>query len=341
MKVVITGGAGRIAYSLIPLVCDGTVFGPGTKISLRLLDMEVCAPKLDGIKMEIEDSCYSLIEEVIVSFDQAVAMADADVAILLGGFPRLPGMERKDLIAKNAEGMISQAKCLELYAKKSCKVLVVANPANTNCLVGIKSATSVPPQNFSCLTRLDQERLRGMVAQKICDKAAALGETLYPCGADIEDVFIFGNHSTTQAIYTASAKIRVGSECIPAASYIDEADFSEILSRVQNRGAEVMGAQKASSALSAANAIAKHLKDWLGPEHSSTFSIGILSNGNPYGVPDDLVYSFPCKRIPGGGPGEIYILDGLTVGPSLLVASTEELLSEKRDAEEFLKASSL
>ena len=342
MNVLITGAAGRISYSLIPLICNGSVFGNDIQISLRLLDMEVCAEKLEGIKMEIEDSCYSNVVEVITTFDPEIAYPGVDVAILLGGFPRLPGMERKDLIAKNAEGMKSQAESLNRLASKNCKVLVVANPANTNCLVGIKSAGSIPAQNFSCLTRLDQERLKGILAKKVNSKISTTRELSHISAANIEGVFIFGNHSTTQTIFTDTAVVSTCEGNLALSKYLDPSDYDEVLGKVQSRGAEILRYLQASSSLSAANAIAKHLQDWLGPEHDRAFSMGVISNGNAYGIPDDLVYSFPCKRVAGGAPGEYYIVNDLTISPKirdLLEASTAELVSEKLDAEDALRRS--
>lgn len=327
ITVVITGAAGRIGYSLIPLLCEGTIFGD-MKLSLRLFDIEMAESKLQGIKLEIEDCCYKNVVNVIATVDPESAFHGADVAILLGGFPRLPGMERKDLIVKNAEGMKQQAQYLTEYASRNCKVLVVANPANTNCLVAIKSAVGIPPENFSCLTRLDHERLKGIVASTINSK--------YSSGSQIEshevkDVFIFGNHSTTQVVYTGVGTFPGGN----ISDILTDEDSDNLLPKVQNRGAEIIRYQQASSALSAANAIAKHLRDWLGPDEGQTFSMGILSNGNPYGIPDDLVFSFPCQRIAGGKSGDVYIVPDLPIDTrtrSLLKVTIDELEREKCDA---------
>jgi len=337
LNVLITGAAGRIAYSLIPLILDGNIWGNDKKISLRLYDIEMAAAKLEGVVMEILDSTYNNLHSVIASTNPIDAFQNVHVAIFLGGYPRLPGMERKDLIMKNAEGMREQAEYLSKFANPNVKVLVVANPANTNCLVAIKSAKNIPSSNFTCLTRLDQERLRGFVTKIINDKFS--NENIFNGkiinSSDIKNVSIFGNHSTTQVPYLSTASVNINGKLVPVTDYInDKKEIDELISKVQNRGAAIIKSLQASSALSAATAIAKHLKDWLGPEiPNDTFSMGVLSNGNGYGIPDGLVYSFPCKR--GSKFGEFFIVSGQpidTTNRSLLDASVQELLEERSDA---------
>lgn len=336
LNVLITGAAGRIAYSLIPLILDGNIWGNDKKISLRLYDIEMAAAKLEGVVMEILDSTYNNLHSVIASTNPIEAFQNVHVAIFLGGYPRLPGMERKDLIMKNAEGMREQAEYLSKFANPNVKVLVVANPANTNCLVAIKSAKNIPSNNFTCLTRLDQERLRGFVTKIINDKCSENvfnGKMIN--SSDIKNVSIFGNHSTTQVPYLASATVDINGKKIPVTEYINNKhDIDELVSKVQNRGAAIIKALQASSALSAAAAIAKHLKDWLGPEiPNETFSMGVLSNGNGYGIPEGLVYSFPCRR--GSKFGEYSIVSGQPIDETnrlLLDDSVQELLEERADA---------
>jgi malate dehydrogenase len=298
----------------------------------------MAASKLEGIQMEILDSTYPNLLTIIATTNPAEAFQDVDVAILLGGYPRLPGMERKDLIQKNASGMLYQAGYLSNFARPDVKVLVVANPANTNCLSAIRSATNIPASNFTCLTRLDHERLRGFVTKMINDKLA--NNVLYDgksiSSSDVKGVAIFGNHSTTQVPYIDSATVKIDGKLIPVTEFInDRNEIAELVSKVQNRGAAIIKSLQASSALSAAAAISKHLKDWLGPDiPSDIFSMGILSNGNNYGVPDGLVYSFPCKR-ESKKFGEYSIVTSLPIDTnikSLLEISTEELKEERSEA---------
>jgi malate dehydrogenase len=179
-------------------VLNGSVFGSSTRISLRLLDVEMATSILHGVELEIKDSCYALLDDLVATTDPQAAFVGADIAVLLGGFPRAPGMERRDLTAKNAAGMRDQATALDTYASKDCKVLVVANPANTNCLVCIKTCKTIPAENFTCLTRLDQERLRGLSTERVNSYLEGTGWTTKICPAEVRDVAIFGNHSSTQ-----------------------------------------------------------------------------------------------------------------------------------------------
>lgn len=326
--VAITGAAGRIAYSLIPLVLGGKIFGPDCGIHLRLLDIPEAKDKLYGVEMEINDSYFPLLCSLVATHNQDEAFNGVEVAILLGGYPRLPGMERKDLLMKNAESIKSQATALNTYGNSNVKVIVVANPANTNCLVAIKSATRIPPENFTCLTRLDQERLRNFCAKKV---------NASPSG--VQNVFILGNHSTTQVAYIREgvAKLESG-ESVNIRDYFNEEEYKQVLSRVQNRGAEIIKALQLSSAMSAAEAIVQHLKDWLGPQDSNQpFSMGVLSNGNPYGVSDELVCSFPCVRADNACGYQIF--EGLQFDPmtqNLLNTTINELLDEKSQIQDYL-----
>jgi malate dehydrogenase len=337
VKVAVTGGAGRIAYSLIPMICSGSIFGKDVRVDLRLLDIEQSGNILEGVKREIQDCGYDLLDDITVTTDQELAFKDVEVAVILGGYPRLPGMERKDLIAKNAEGMLSQARALNEFASKQCKVVVVANPANTNCLVALKCATTIPAKNFTCLTRLDHERLVGLVAEKVNETTGSTAKKVTP--NDVMDVCIFGNHSSTQVPYTGAGKVNIDGNLCDIAEFID-GNQATLTSTVQNRGAEIIQYLKASSAMSAATAVAKHLRDWLAPDFSNkVFSMGILSDGNPYCVPDDLVYSFPCRRVVGGGPGDIEIVPNWPISEEvreMLAKTSSELVQEKSDAMETL-----
>ena len=285
--------------------------------------------------MEVEDCNYPLLDGCIATLSSEEAFRDADVAVLLGGFPRLQGMERKELIVKNAEGMQEQAKAMEKFSKPSVKCVVVANPANTNCLVAMRSAPSLPAENFTCLTRLDEERLRGFVLQKSRERGIS---GVVP--GRIKGLAIWGNHSTTQIPYIDNAVIETADAKKVAVSdlFSTAAERDDLVSRVQNRGAAIIKKQQASSGLSAANAIASHLTDWLAVPSSSAaadkvFSMGILSTGNPYGIPDGLVYSFPLRR---RADGVVEIVPDLPISEqvrAMLNASVDELQSERKDAE--------
>lgn len=345
LNIIISGGAGRIAYSLIPLICSGKAFGYSKKVNLRLLDIPQAEQKLQGVKMEIEDSGFENIDQVIVTTDPDVAFDQADIAILLGGFPRLPGMERRDLISKNVEIMRSQGSVLERRSKRSVKVLVVANPANTNCLVCMAAAPSIPKENFTSLAALDHERLKFMVLTKI---NKLLPEQTKLIASDLRDVSIFGNHSSTMVPYIDSASVRVHGSWQPVTSIITDRNWvsKELTPNVQTRGANVIKAQQLSSGMSAAEAVVKHLQSWLGYGVSVSqdiFSMGVLSDNNPYGVPDGLVFSFPCVKVDKEASSSGYIIptgfifDKMT--QELMNTTVTELLEEKWEAEAILGVS--
>ena len=255
-------------------------------------------------------------------------MRDSDVVILLGGFPRKPGMERKDLIQANTEIIKEHARGIESFAKRDVHVLVVANPANTNALTASSVAKSIPIENFTCLTRLDEERLKNLISQKIISENSS--STVI--ASDVKDVCIFGNHSATQVPSTEAGYVDFGIQKTPISSLCQaEWLMDELTSKVQQRGAVVMNAQGASSAMSAASAITKHLKDLLGPEVPTTlFSMGVYSDGNQYGIPEGLFYSFPCRRLQ--KPGSYEIVNEINVSSKInekILTSAKELMEEK------------
>jgi len=352
VRVVITGAAGRIAYSLIPLVLRGDVFGTAVAIDLVLLDIPDASEKLHGIVLEISDSNYPLLKSLVATTSAEEAFRNVQVAILLGGFPRLPGMERRDLLRKNAESMKIQAVALNQYADRNVKVVVVANPANTNCLVAIKSAPNIPAENFTCLTRLDEERLRNFCLKKVADSTPGLNMR----GAQVKDVFVFGNHSNTQVAYINQGKVALNDgRLLNISNYFTEEEHETMLKRVQGRGAEIIKSLQLSSAMSAAEAIVKHLHDWLGPatheDHytteevkgtvapSNSFSMGVYAkDGSHYGIHEELVYSLPCVRSLSQDCGYA-IRDDLTLSPrivELMNASMQELVQEKKEIEDYL-----
>lgn len=353
LVVTVTGGAGRIAYSLVPLLLHGHALGPHCGIHLRLLDIPAAEARLQGLLLEIKDSFYPLLRSIVVTTDPAEAFRDCEVAVLVGGYPRLPGMERKDLLVKNAQSIQQQAQALNTYGSAQAKVLVVANPANTNALVAMRAAPRIPRTHFTALTRLDQERLRGLCAERLSASLARPVST-----QSVRDVFILGNHSTTQVAYLGSAKlVERGETTIErVCERVSAEEYDEMLTRVQNRGAEVLRALQASSALSAAEAIARHLRDWLAPAththtdtHTGThsvreaFSMGVLCDGSLYGdlVPADVVFSLPCERCDDESCSAGYrVVQGLQFDAKtqeLMRRSAQELLEERSHVEEFLR----
>lgn len=273
LTVAITGAAGQIGYSLIPIVCSGRTFGNNVRLNLRLLDIEPAMKSLQGVVMEIEDCAYPLINSIQYGFDPNEAFKDADVVFFVGGFPRLKGMERKDLIDKNVNIFKVQGKALNDNASPNCRVLVVANPANTNCLVLSKNAPNIPAANFSAMTRLDHDRTLNQIALRTASKVA-----------DVKGSFIWGNHSSTQ--YPDVRFATVNGE--PLDYKADEEYYhGDFISTIQKRGAAIIEARNLSSAMSAANAASNHMRDWyLGCD--DTVSMSLLTDGTTYGVEKDL-----------------------------------------------------
>lgn len=327
INVVVTGAAGQIAYSLLYQLAAGSVFGPEQPINLRLLDIPPMMKVLDGVVMELEDLALPLFREILPTTDPAKAFNNVAAAFLLGSMPRKEGMERKDLLAANVEIFKVQGEALDKFARKDVKVLVVGNPANTNALICAHYAPSIPKENFTAMTRLDQNRAQAALASKIgvqVDK--------------VKNVIIWGNHSSTQYPDAAHATVDVGSSCktVPAAVNDDNWLNSTFIETIQKRGAAVIAARKMSSAMSAAKAAGDHMRDWWnGTKKGEWTSMGVVSDGS-YGIPADIVFSFPVtienKRYK--------IVQGLPISDfarSKLNITANELEEERNEANKVLQ----
>nr|KAF6429869.1 malate dehydrogenase 1 [Molossus molossus] len=296
VRVLVTGAAGQIAYSLLYSIGNGSVFGKDQPIILVLLDITPMMGVLDGVLMELQDCALPLL---------------------------------KDLLKANVKIFKSQGTALEKYAKKSVKVIVVGNPANTNCLTASKSAPSIPKENFSCLTRLDHNRAKAQIALK-------LGVT----SDDVKNVIIWGNHSSTQYPDVNHAKVKLQGKEVGVYEALKNDSWlkGDFITTVQQRGAAVIKARKLSSAMSAAKAICDHVRDiWFGTPEGEFVSMGIISDGNSYGVPDDLIYSFPVTI-----KNKTWkIVEGLPINDfsrEKMDLTAKELKEEKETAFEFLSS---
>uniref|UniRef100_A0AAQ4RRE4 Malate dehydrogenase n=1 Tax=Gasterosteus aculeatus aculeatus TaxID=481459 RepID=A0AAQ4RRE4_GASAC len=299
----------------------------GFPIILVLLDIPPMLPVLDGVVMELQDCALPLLMEVIPTDKVEVGFKDIDAAILVGSMPRKEGMERKDLLKANVAIFKTQGAALDKFAKKTVKVVVVGNPANTNCLIASKSAPSIPKENFSCLTRLDHNRASSQVAMR--------------CGVSsdkVKNVIIWGNHSSTQYPDVHHAKVTVSGAEKPAYDAVkDEAWLrGDFISTVQLRGAAVIKARKLSSAMSAAKAICDHVRDiWFGTKEGEFISMGVYAAGNSYGIPEDLIYSFPIEI-----KNQTWkMVDGLPINDfsrGKMDATAAELVEERDTALDFL-----
>ncbi|MDH3280243.1 MAG: malate dehydrogenase [Gammaproteobacteria bacterium] len=316
VRVAVTGAAGQISYALLFRIASGSMLGPDQPVILQLLEIPQAMQALGGVVMELDDCAFPLLHGVTTSDDAQTAFGDADYVLLVGAKPRGPGMERKDLLQENAKIFSAQGKALNSSAKRSVKVLVVGNPANTNALIALSNAPDLNPRQFTAMTRLDHNRALSQLAAK-----AGCAST------QIKRMTIWGNHSATQYpdIHHATIQGR------PAVSMVSEAWVrDEFIPTVQQRGAAIIKARGASSAASAASAAIDHMRTWsLGSDHEDWVSMAIPSDGS-YGITEDVVYSFPvtCKS------GEYEIIQGLEVNDFSRgkMGATEQELIEERDA---------
>lgn len=338
-KVLLTGAAGQIGYSLIPLVASGAVCGSETAIDLVLFDLDFALPALKGVVLEIEDGAYPLLRSVKATSDITEAFTGVQVALMVGGFPRMKGMDRKDLLAKNAQIFVAAGKALNDVGDKDCKVLVVANPANTNAFIMKDNCPNVPAENFTCLTRLDHNRAVYQIAAK-------LGVS----SNDVGRIIIWGNHSNTMVPDASHAVVRKADGKVldvPSALSAVDADADTWVKKVftptvQNRGAAVIEARQKSSAMSAANGVADHVRNWLSTVPSERaragdyVSLGLVSKGW-YGITPGIVFSFPCEITPSG---EVKVVEGLPITPEVqaLIKATEAELIAERDIYLTIKA---
>jgi malate dehydrogenase len=317
-KVAVTGAAGQIAYSLIFRIAHGDFLGPDQPIELHLLDLPMNDEVLKGVKMELDDCVFPLLKKVHIGNVAEECFGGVHYAFLVGSKPRGPGMERKDLLADNGKIFVEQGKALNRVASKDVRVLVVGNPSNTNCLIAMNHAPDLPRRHFMSMMRLDQNRAVFQLAEK--------------AGASIQEVThvaIWGNHSTTQVPDFVNAKIHGN----PATKIITDRKWleNEFVPLIQKRGAQVIAARGKSSAASAANAAIGAFKAIIEPTAAGQwFSSGVYSAGNPYGIDEDLVFSFPCKS---KGQGDYEIVSGLTFDSFLKekIAITQKELMDERD----------
>ncbi|KAK9868614.1 hypothetical protein WJX84_005232 [Apatococcus fuscideae] len=325
VRVLITGAAGQIGYALSSLVGHGELLGKSQPVILHLLDIGTATEPLNGLKLELVDSALPLLTDVIATTNLTEACTGVSIAIMVGGYPRKTSMERKDVMAMNGSIYKMHASALEKYACKDCKVVVVANPANTNALILSEFASSIPRKNITCLTRLDHNRALGQVAAKLAIPVST-----------VKNVTIWGNHSSTQ-YPDVNHGIANGIGIRDAIKDDDWLD-NEFVTIVQQRGAAIIKARNMSSALSAASSVCDHIRDWVhGTPPGHWVSMGVLSDGS-YGVPEGLCYSFPvtCQN------GDWSIVQGLPIDARSrhkMDDTARELEEERQLAREFLQDS--
>ncbi len=314
--VSVTGAAGQIGYALVFRIASGQLLGPDQPVILKLLEITPALDALGGVIMELHDCAFDLLADVHATDDPEVAFGDAQAALLVGSRPRGAGMERKDLLEANAAIFSMQGRALSKAASNNVRVLVVGNPANTNCLIAQHNAANLHPHQFSAMTRLDHNRAKAQLAHKASSTVDR-----------IERLCIWGNHSSTQYPDMTNALV----DGKPATGLVDESWISEtFIPSVQQRGAAIIKARGASSAASAANAAIEHMRDWLiGSKGEDVISMAVSADGS-HGIESGLIYSFPCHT----QAGEWLIEQSWQISEesrSRMLATQTELI-EERDA---------
>ncbi len=318
INIAVSGAAGMISNHLLFKLASGEVFGPDQPIALKLLGSERSFQALEGVAMELEDSLFPLLREVSIGIDPYDVFQDVEWALLIGAKPRGPGMERAGLLDINGQIFAQQGKALNAVASRNVKVMVVGNPCNTNALICMKNAPNIPAKNFHALTRLDENRAKCQLALKagvFYDK--------------VSNMTIWGNHSTTQVPDFLNARINglPTKEVIKDIKWLEE-EFTE---KVQKRGGVLIQKWGRSSAASTSVSIVDAIRSLITPTpEGDWFSSGVYSNGNPYGIAEDIVFSMPCRS---KGDGDYELVKDVIFDDYLRkrIAKTEaELLAEKK-----------
>ncbi|MFN3884075.1 MAG: malate dehydrogenase [Rhodocyclaceae bacterium] len=324
VRVAVTGAAGQIGYALLFRIASGEMLGKDQPVILQMLELpnDKAQQALKGVMMELEDCAFPLLVDMIGTSDPKVAFKDAQQALLVGAKPRGPGMERKDLLLDNAKIFIEQGRALDEVASRDVKILVVGNPANTNALIAMNTAKSLPRENFTSMMRLDHNRAISQLASRV--KAPV---------SDVKNMIVWGNHSPT--MYPDIRFCTVGGK--PAAALVnDDAWYeSEFIPKVGKRGAAIIEARGLSSAASAANAAIDHMRDWNLGTNGGWVTMGVASDGS-YGIPEGMVYGMPCTC----ANGKWEIVKGLEIDAfsrEKMDATLKELI-EERDGVEHLFA---
>ncbi len=316
VRVAVTGAAGQIGYSLLFRIASGEMLGKDQPVILSLLEITPALPALGGVAMELDDCAFPLLAGVEQSDDANAAFAGVNYALLVGSRPRTKGMERGELLEVNGAIFTTQGKALAAGAADDVRILVVGNPANTNCLIAMNNARSIPRERFTAMMRLDHNRAKAQLAAK-CE---------VPVTA-VTNMTVWGNHSATQ--YPDLVHAQVNGK--PATELVDQAWIAETyIPTVQQRGAKIIEARGASSAASAANAAVGHVRDWAqGTASGDWVSMGICSDGS-YGIPEGMIAGFPVTTN-GGNWSVVPGLDLDEFSRGRIDASVAEL-AEERDA---------
>ena len=323
VKVAVTGAAGQIGYAMLFRLASGAVFGRDTAVELRLLELEQALPALEGVKMELDDCAFPLLENIVTTSDADHAFKGVDWALLVGSVPRKAGMERNDLLKVNGGIFVGQGKAINQNAGSNVRIVVVGNPCNTNCLIAMNNAPDIPRERWFAMTALDENRAKSQLAWKA-------GVAV----RDVTNMTIWGNHSATQYPDFTNALIKG----MPASQVIKDEEWlkGDFIKTVQQRGAEIIKARGASSAASAANAALDTITRVITPTGKGDwFSAAIPSDGS-YGVTQGLIFSYPLRS---SGNGDYEVVQGIELdefSQQKIQATKEELEMEREAVKEML-----
>ncbi|PIE01050.1 MAG: malate dehydrogenase [Acidobacteria bacterium] len=315
IKVAVTGAGGQIGYSLVFRIASGELFGPDTKVDLSLLEIPQAVASLDGLAMELNDCAFPTLGKIDCYDDPNAAFDGANWVLMVGSKPRGPGMERGDLIRENGPIFTGQGQAM-IKSADDVRGVVVGNPCNTNCLIAAANAKGVPANRFSAMTRLDENRARNQLAIK--------------AGVDITTVTnmtIWGNHSATQYPDFYNAKINGK----PVVDVIDDLEWlkGEFITTVQKRGAAIIKARGKSSAASAGNGLLDHVKSFITPSKDGEWYSAAVPSDGSYGVPEGLIFSFPCRTLEDGSYEIVQGLEHGSFGQEKMALTIKELENEK------------
>ena len=320
IRVAITGAAGNIGYALLWRIASGDCFGDKQPLILQLLEIPPGMQRLDGVIMELRDSAFPLVHDIIGTDDPEVAFNGADAIFLVGSRPRTKDMDRADLVAANGPIFVGQGKAIDASASPNVKVITVGNPCNTNALIACANAPSIPSRQFTAMTRLDQNRAVGQIAEQVGVPAS-----------DVSDVFIWGNHSNT--MYPDPRFGKVNNK--PVTDLLESNWLQgKFLDTVATRGKAIIVARGASSAASAASAAVDHMRDWWQGSDGRIVSMALPSEGW-YDVPEGLVFSFPCRC----ENGEIIVVEDLAIdefAQKKINENVQALIEEREAVSELL-----
>jgi len=323
VRVAVTGAAGQIGYSILFRIASGQMLGNDQPVILQLLEIpdEKAQKALKGVMMELDDCAFPLLAGMQAFSDPAAAFKDVEVALLVGARPRGPGMERKDLLAANAQIFTAQGKALDAAASRKVKVLVVGNPANTNAYIAMKSAPSLPKGAFTAMMRLDHNRAVSQLAARAGKPVTA-----------VEKMIVWGNHSPTMY-----PDIRFATVDGQGATKVigDQAWYRDTyIPTVGKRGAAIIEARGQSSAASAANAAIDHIRDWVHGTGGHWVTMGIASDGS-YGIPEDVIYGVPVTCA-GGNYERVKGLEIDDWSRGRMDATLKEILEERDGVKHLL-----